>query len=329
MIAEKLTATKTAALTTWATWKTADSFAATLKPLTDAVDASKAAGAAGELKAAITELEKLTAEGTKVSTANTAWATAKSLYTTTLADQNKALAAKKDYGTANASLVSGSSTDTLAQAKLNQAALAKSITAMEKLRDYQIGVKTRADAALLEPKALQMKREADLLKAQRGEIYAAAAVKLAQEGCHTEAFKDAQADRKAAAAAKAVIDAAKAKVAADYKAKAAMPAAATSDVTAGGLCTWDDATKKRPTCKEDKAAPLCCGAAQRFLKDGTKLTVETCQLATATTYTYYPVMATGAAKAPTPETWRFQCISAAHKLAAAATAALAAGYMMA
>jgi len=88
-------------------------------------------------------------------------------------------------------------------------------------------------------------------------------------------------------------------------------------------------TKKRPTCKEDKAAPLCCGAAQRFLKDGTKMVVETCQLKTANTYTYYPIMAATANVAPTAETWRFQCISAAHKLAAAATAALAAGYMMA
>ena len=77
---------------------------------------------------------------------------------------------------------------------------------------------------------------------------------------------------------------------------------------------------------EDKDKPLCCGAAQRFLKDGTKLSIETCQLADATTYTYYPALPAGAVVAPTPETWRFQCISAAQKLAAAATAALAAGY---
>jgi hypothetical protein len=65
------------------------------------------------------------------------------------------------------------------------------------------------------------------------------------------------------------------------------------------------------------------------LKDGTKLSIETCQLADATTYTYYPALPENAVVAPTPETWRFQCISAAQKLAAAATAALAAGYMMA
>lgn len=84
------------------------------------------------------------------------------------------------------------------------------------------------------------------------------------------------------------------------------------------------------TCLEvDGDKPLCCGAAQRFLKDGTKLSIETCQLADATTYTYYPALPENAVVAPTPETWRFQCISAAQKLAAAATAALAAGYMMA
>jgi hypothetical protein len=76
-------------------------------------------------------------------------------------------------------------------------------------------------------------------------------------------------------------------------------------------------------------APTCCGAAQRFLKDGTKLSVETCQLASDNTFTYYPPLPTGAVVEPAPQTWRFQCISAAQKLAAAATAALAAGYMMA
>jgi hypothetical protein len=65
------------------------------------------------------------------------------------------------------------------------------------------------------------------------------------------------------------------------------------------------------------------------LKDGTKLTIETCQKKEATTFTYYPALPTGALVQPTAETWRFSCISAARKLAAAATAALATGYMMA
>ena len=83
--------------------------------------------------------------------------------------------------------------------------------------------------------------------------------------------------------------------------------------------------KTRPVCKEG----LCCGAAQRLLRDGTKLTVETCQDLKTKTFDYYPPIATGATTAPAAEKWRFQCISGAQKLVAAATAALAASYMMA
>lgn len=75
---------------------------------------------------------------------------------------------------------------------------------------------------------------------------------------------------------------------------------------------------------------LCCGAAQKFLKDGTKLSIETCQVkATTHTYQYYPPLPLGATVEPEPETWRWQCISGAQKLVAAATATLAASYMMA
>merc|ERR1712227_61492 len=96
----------------------------------------------------------------------------------------------------------------------------------------------------------------------------------------------------------------------------------------GSLCHYPkvkegEAPKPRPTCLEGEPDdPLCCGAAQKFLKDGTKLSIETCQPQTATTYKYYPALPDNALVAPTPETWRFQCISAAQKLAAAAAAAL-------
>jgi hypothetical protein len=87
-----------------------------------------------------------------------------------------------------------------------------------------------------------------------------------------------------------------------------------------------DGSLQRPTCNDG----LCCGAAQKFLRDGTKLAVETCQAATGVhVYTYYPPLPVGATAEPTPETWRFQCISGAQKLFAAATAALAASAMMA
>jgi len=82
----------------------------------------------------------------------------------------------------------------------------------------------------------------------------------------------------------------------------------------------------RPECAEN----FCCGAAQKFLKDGTKLAIETCQRNEGVhTYQYYPPLPEGAAVEPVPETWRFQCISGAQKLIATATAALAASYMMA
>jgi hypothetical protein len=86
----------------------------------------------------------------------------------------------------------------------------------------------------------------------------------------------------------------------------------------------------RPECKEG----YCCGAAQKFLKDGTKLAIETCQKVDeegipSSTYQYYPPLPAGSPVEPTPETWRFACISGAQKLAATAAAALAASYMMA
>jgi len=104
-----------------------------------------------------------------------------------------------------------------------------------------------------------------------------------------------------------------------------------TDGTANTLCGFppkakDAAQEPRPLCNEG----FCCGAAQKFLKDGTKLAVETCQKAEGVhTYTYYPPLPEGATVEPLAETWRFQCISGAQKLFAATTAALAASYMMA
>jgi hypothetical protein len=153
----------------------------------------------------------------------------------------------------------------------------------------------------------------------------------AREACKSAAFEAAQEAREEAVR---VAEARKEKadeVSKAYSDKSAFP----TDGGVGTLCHYaktaaDAAQTPRQECAEgEPGSPLCCGAAQRFLKDGTKLTVETCQLTTTKTYTYYPALPDGALVAPTPETWRFQCISAAQKLAAAATAALAAGYMMA
>jgi len=114
-------------------------------------------------------------------------------------------------------------------------------------------------------------------------------------------------------------------VKADYTDLSQFPAAP----NVGALCNYpttsDDANPKRPDCGEDN----CCGAAQRFLADGTKLSIETCQKPETTVYTYWPALPENALVAPTSETWRFQCISAAGRLAASVAAALATGYMLA
>jgi len=112
-----------------------------------------------------------------------------------------------------------------------------------------------------------------------------------------------------------------------YATKSAFPTGGES----GSDCAFPlvkagEAMKARPTCKEG----YCCGAATKFMRDGTKMVVETCQKNKGvTTYTYYPPLPTGATVEPPTETWRFQCISGANQLVATATAALAAAYMMA
>jgi hypothetical protein len=113
------------------------------------------------------------------------------------------------------------------------------------------------------------------------------------------------------------------------KANAARPASTDAASVEGSSCAFgpltDGTPKPRPVCAET----LCCGAANKFLRDGTKLTVETCQKATAISYTFYPNIKAGATVAPQTEQWRFSCISGAKNLAATATAALAAAYLMA
>jgi len=157
------------------------------------------------------------------------------------------------------------------------------------------------------------------------------ALAAAKDACKVQAFDLAQAARVEAAAVAEARKVKIAEVADKYLATAKFP----TDGSAGTLCNKPKvaagaAAQPRKTCADgEPGKPLCCGAAQRFLKDGTKLTIETCQLATDTTYKYYPALPKDALVAPPPETWRFQCISAAQKLAAAAAAALAAGYMMA
>jgi len=145
--------------------------------------------------------------------------------------------------------------------------------------------------------------------------------------CKGDRYDKAQKALKAKLDQDALDDDAIEEVKEEYDVKSAMPAAG----LAGALCNYtvrtslDEDRGERPACNEG----LCCGAAQKFMQDGTKLAIETCQLLGTNTYQYYPPLPARAVVAPAVETWRFQCISGAQKLVAAATAALAASYMMA
>merc|ERR1712195_117523 len=84
------------------------------------------------------------------------------------------------------------------------------------------------------------------------------------------------------------------------KATAARPASTDAASVEGSSCAFgpltDGTPKPRPVCAET----LCCGAANKFLRDGTKLTVETCQKAETISYTFYPNIKAGATVAPQP-----------------------------
>jgi len=149
------------------------------------------------------------------------------------------------------------------------------------------------------------------------------------DNCKAVDYAKAQAALKKINADK-LTDAEKAKkVKTDYDALAKKPASTAAASPEGSDCQFgpvtDGSPKPRPVCADG----LCCGAANKYLKDGTKLTVETCQKATAISYTFYPELRAGATVAPATEQWRFSCISGAKNLAATATAALAAAYLMA
>lgn len=79
----------------------------------------------------------------------------------------------------------------------------------------------------------------------------------------------------------------------------------------------------RAECGEEE----CCGQANRYDRDGTRMTVEVCGTADESTYTYWPVMKAGMAKAPQTEQWRYYCIGGASNLAAGAAAIAGAIYM--
>lgn len=103
----------------------------------------------------------------------------------------------------------------------------------------------------------------------------------AVQTCKVAAFERAAEEYAGRSAATAARQAEEERVRQAYEAEAAIPAQG----ELGSLCGYPEAVEgeqppKRPECPEgEEDAPICCGAAQSFLKDGTKLTIETCQLA--------------------------------------------------
>lgn len=79
----------------------------------------------------------------------------------------------------------------------------------------------------------------------------------------------------------------------------------------------------------------CCGASRVWMAAGPGTadamwrTIETCQAATDTSYTYQPARAPLATTMPGTQSVPFTCIEGAKKLAAAASAVAAAVYMLA
>ena len=81
--------------------------------------------------------------------------------------------------------------------------------------------------------------------------------------------------------------------------------------------------RARTACAEE----LCCGAATKIIGQ-TEVTIETCQKADATKYSYQPPRAAMGLAMPSTEQWDFVCIGGATRVLAAAAAAAAAGLMM-
>lgn len=121
---------------------------------------------------------------------------------------------------------------------------------------------------------------------------------IATNACKAAGYKVAQEARNAKNSADVATAALVAKTKTDYEAKIKTAKGAAG--AAGSGCAYPNgpAAKDRgtrPKCNEE----LCCGAADRILRDGTKLTVETCQKKEGTTtYKFYPALKVGATVEP-------------------------------
>lgn len=155
---------------------------------------------------------------------------------------------------------------------------------------------------------------------------AEAELALLVSGCKVQGYEFAQENARLLAERAQEDQAANAAVTASWALRADFPTTgAANTVCAYPAPGADGSQGARPACLDG----LCCGAAQKFLKDGTKLSLETCQTCEGThTYQYFPPLRAGATEEPKTETWRWQEISAATSLAASAASCLAAGYLM-
>lgn len=88
-----------------------------------------------------------------------------------------------------------------------------------------------------------------------------------------------------------------------------------------------DCRKNADGVRAECAEGECCGQANRYDRDGTRMTVEVCGSAEDSTYTYWPDMKKGMAKAPQTEQWRYYCIMGAKNVVAGAAAVAATIFM--
>jgi len=279
-----------------------------------------AAVAADKLKAQVL-LAALTAEIAPIArleaTAWTAWNDAKD------AEENKALATSQ-LGADAVVGISSTTPATHARGVVVAAQVAvDSITEQRKYHQGRVAFETEKTSPLY-----TIMNNASMMKDKAAGDYDSGLAKLdmLRDQCKQEAFGRAQENLQKITDDG---DARAAKVLEVSTAYATLTAFATGPAV-GALCNYpQNAGDAQPARAVDCGEDLCCGAAQRFMKDGTKLSIETCQQPETTTYTYYPGLPDGALVAPAKETWRFACISAAGNLAASVAAALATGYMLA
>jgi len=103
-----------------------------------------------------------------------------------------------------------------------------------------------------------------------------------------------------------------------------------ADFTDGGRCEKSFAKpgkRNEKTCRGSEN--LCCGAATGTAPNGATMTMEICQDKTKESYSYVGPRLPMATVLPAAVDLPFKCIQGAKKLAAAATAAAAAVYMLA